>query len=447
MKIIIAGAGVVGLHLTELLSIEAHDIVLIDTNELLLEQIRQRMDIMVIHGDAASPAILMEAQVKQSDLCIAATTSEKTNLLVSMMAKQLGCQKSIARINNPEYLEWKQLEYFESIGISALVSPELLAAQEVNALLKKAAYFDWNEFGNGRILVLGFDIKVDSDLIGKNLKVIATQFYPLPFIVVSILRDGKTIIPNGKTSLKAGDYLHVSTNKKEEKKVKAIFSLPDKKIKRVMVLANTDLCIHTIPLLEKNFQVKLIVKDKELGERCALLCPNTDILLVETFDIKSIKKEGIDKVDAFVSISDNSEANILLGLMAKDAGVYKVIAKINDEQYFTFSRNLGIDSIINKKRLAANEIFKHIRRGNIRSVVSLHGVDAELIEFIVSDKNFISGKSLEEACFPEHSIVTGVIRGDKGLIPRGDFVFQNNDKVITLALYDSIASVEDLCCR
>ncbi len=447
MKIIIAGAGAVGLHLAELLSIELHDLVLIDTDEHLLDQIRQRMDIMVVHGDAASPTVLMEAGVKQSDLCIAATTSEKTNLLVAIMAKQLGSHKTIARINNPEYLTWTQLQQFESLGIAALISPELLAAKEIYALLRKAAYFDWTAFESGRILVLGFDIKEDSDLIGRSLREISGRFNKLPFIVVAILRNQETIIPNGSTTLESGDYIYVSTNKKEEKKVKETFAIPERKIRQVMVIGNTSLSIQTAQLLEQDFKVKLLLSDGVLAEQASIKCPAASTLLVESFEAKYLKEEGLGNMDAFIAISNNLEANIVLGLIAKQLGVYKVIAKVNNEQYYGFSRGLGIDSIVNKKRLAANEIFRHIRRGNVASVVNLHDVEAELIEFVVAEGSRLDGLSLEQAGFPKHSIVTGVIRGDKGIIPRGDFVFQKEDKIVTLAANDSILSVEDLCCQ
>jgi trk system potassium uptake protein TrkA len=444
MKIIIAGAGAVGFHLAELLSKENQDITLIDSNSRVLEHAATHLDVMTLKGDATSTSVLKEAQASTANLFIAVTTSESTNLLLAILAKQVGAQKTIARVNNPEYFEAAQLQSFQSLGIDSLISPQLLAAQEVERLLKQGSCTDVFDFENGKISVVGFTLDNTCPLINKTIYEIDQANSDFNFRGVSILRGYKTIIPNGRTVLEKGDHLYIAAEHKNIDKALNFAGKQLKPIKRVMIIGGTPLALQAACLLENQYEVSLIVSDKETGKQFVEKLHNTLVICADASNIDVLKEEGIKRMDAFVALTPNSETNIITSLMAEELGVYKTIALVEDVNYTHISKNIGVDTIINKKLIAANKIFRFIRKGKIKELISLNGVNAEIIEFEVHKKNRLLKHPIKDLHLPQKSIIAGVVRGEESHIPDGDFMFKINDKVIVFAQPEAIHKVEEL---
>lgn len=444
MKIIIAGAGAVGFHLAELLSKENQDITLIDTNEEVLHHASTHLDVMTIKGDGTSIEILKEAQASSANLFIAVTTSESTNLLLAILAKKEGSQKTIARINNPEYLEEMQLETFRRLGVDHLISPQLLAAQEVAKLLQQSSCTDIVDFENGKISVVGFTVDTTCPLANQSIFEIDTANPGFIFRGISILRGGQTIIPRGDTVLQKGDHLYIATADRNIDKVMNFAGKQLKPVRKVMIIGGTSLALQTAQLLEQDYDVSIVLSNKKTGKQFLEKLHRALIIQADPSNIDALKEEGLARMDAFIALTPNSETNIVTSLMAEEIGVYKTIALVDNVNYTHISKNIGVDTLINKKIIAANNIFRFIRKGKVKAIASPSGVDAEMIEFEIHKKNRLLKKPIAELHLPQKSIIAGVVRDNHGYIPDGNFQFQIKDKVIVLAQPEAIHQVEEI---
>lgn len=444
MKIIIAGAGGVGFHLAELLSKEDQDITVVDIQERVLMHIATHLDVMTLKGDATSIEVLREANVNKADLFIAVTTSESSNLLMAILAKQAGAKKTIARVNNPEYFEPAQLESFERLGVNSLISPILLAAQEVAQLLEQGSCTDIVNFEDGKISVVGFTLDNTCPLINRTIYDIDQANSDFDFRGVSILRGYETIIPRGQTKLLKGDHLYIAAEQKNIDKALNFAGKQIKPIRRVMIIGGTRLALQTAKILEKRYELTIVVSDKERGKLFVEQLHNSLVIHADTNNIDALKEEGLNRMDAFIALTPNSETNIITSLMAEELGVYKTIALVENVNYTHISKNIGVDTIINKKLIAANKIFRFIRRGKVKEIISLKGVDAEVIEFELHKKNRLLKYPIRDLHLPAKSIIAGVVRGNQSFIPDGDFRFELNDKVIVFAQPEAIHQVEEI---
>ncbi len=444
MKIVIAGAGAIGFHLAELMSKENQDITLIDTDEEVLMQVDRHLDVLTVRGNASSPKILNRAEVYKAHLFIAVTTSESTNLLSSILAKQLGAKRTISRISNTELLEDENVERLNVLGVDVLISPQKLAAMEIERLLNRASFTDLFEFEDGRISIVGFALDTSCPLVNMTIAEIDEITKDFVFRGIAILRGQDTIIPKKDTVLQPGDHLYISTQDKYVENAMLFVGRQLKPIKNVMIVGDTSLALRTAQQLENIFNLKIMVDDEETGKRFVEVLENSLVIHADPGDIDALKEEGLSRMDAFVALTKNSETNILTSLMAEEMGVYKTIALVENVNYTHISQNIGIDTIINKKLIAANNIFRYVRKGSVEAIASLHGVNAEIIEFKVHKKNRIVNLPLRKLPFPEKSIIAGVIRGNECFVPDGDTHFELNDKVVVLAMPDAISKVEQI---
>lgn len=438
MKIIIAGGGSIGYHLANLLSKENQDITVIDQDEEILEQIMSKLDVITLHGNATSLNILTSANVSQADLFISVTTSEETNLLTAILAKQKGAKKTIARVDNSEFLRPKTKEYFKKIGVDEVISPKKLAANEILRLVERASLTDIFDFENGKISVVGFTIDMSSHLIGKRIADINLAENSFDYRGVALLRNHETFIPKGHTVLQKGDHLYLSIISKQIDQVMPFLGKQSKVIKKVMIVGDTPLALQTAELMQKKYSVKVVLKSEDKAKHFLKTLTDCMLIIGDPGNRELLEQEGLENMDAFIALTENSEINILTNLIAEDAKVYKSIALVNNEVYTHISQNIGVDTIINKKLIAANNIFRFVRKGNVEAIATLHGVDAEIIEFQVTEKSLVTKKSLTDLSLPISSIIAGVIRDNKSIIPQGDFVLKPKDKVIVFALPKAI---------
>ncbi len=444
MKIVIAGAGDVGAHLAELLTFEHQDIILIDTNQEILDITASHLDVLTIKGDASSIDILRQAAVNNADLFLALTTSEKTNLITAVLAKKIGAKKVVARVQNAEYLCKEQRALFKELGIDTLISPPQLAAQEISRLVKQCSFTDHFEFEEGKINLVGITLDDYSPLANKQLSEIHAMQKDFMLRPIAILRGHKTLIPRSGTVFHRNDHIYFITR---HENIDAVINLVGKKkvtVKNIMILGGSTLAQDTARILEKDYNVTLIERNKD---RCKVLAEQLDDTLIihgDTSNFDMLEEEGLSHMDAFVALSGNSETNIIASLTAKNHGVYKTIAQVENKEYIHISQNIGVDTLINKKLITANNIFRFVRKGQVEAITSLAGVDAEIIEYVIHKKNQLTRKPLRDLHFPSTAIVGGIIRGEESLIPDGDFQFQVNDKVIVFALPEAISKLEKL---
>ena len=442
MRIIIVGAGEVGYHLANQLAKEKQDITLIDLDQDKLRDVSNNIDVATIKGNSTSYFILEEANITRADLVIAVTNSEEANLATCMIAKKLGAKKTVARITNVEFLLHKDKLDLSKLGVDELISPESLAAREIKRLLKEAALTDTFEFDKGSLTLIGMTIVNESFLNGKTLIEMGEEFPDHSFVTVAILRDNKTIIPHGKTRFEPNDHAYFIAVPKGAEKLVEMSGKKRKEIKNVMIMGGSKIGYHTARRLSHKYSIKLIEKGRDRSMELADLLPQTLIINGDCSNVSLLKEEGIRNTDAFIAVTGNSETNIISCLMAKNFGVTKTIALVENMDYIHISQNIGVDTMINKKLIAANFISRYIRQGEVISLAGIHGVDAELLEFEVHENSKITRKELKDLNFPKAAIIGGVVRNGVGYTVMGNFQFKPRDRVVVLSMSDSIHKVE-----
>jgi len=317
MKIVIAGAGDVGFHLAELLAFEQRDIVLIDNNQDVLDYAATHLDVMTLRGDASSIEVLEQAQVSRADLVLAVTTSEKTNLLTAILAKKMGARQTIARVKTMDYLEDEQRKMFEELGVDALIAPSQLAAEEIQRLIGQCSFTDIYEFEEGRINLVGLTLGEFSPLTNVKLSELYRINPEVTVRPIAILRGHQTIIPNGETVLLRNDHIYFITDKEDIDALVTIVGKKKVKVKNIMVLGGTDLAVATAKLLENDFSVTLVERDKDHCKHLSEILNHTLVINGEPSNFDLLVEEGLDNMDAVIALTNNSEANIIASLTAK----------------------------------------------------------------------------------------------------------------------------------
>ncbi|MAM50026.1 MAG: Trk system potassium transporter TrkA [Flavobacteriaceae bacterium] len=446
MKIIIAGAGEVGLHLSKLLSFESHDITLIDNNDINLKDGENYLDIKVINGDSSSISTLGQANVKDSDLVIGVTASESINFLTCSLSKQLGAKRTIARITNPEFISDNSID-FKKLGIDEIISPEHLAANEIKLLVNDSAFTNSHDFEDGELKMMAARIQTDAPFVGKKVQEAASVYPGIKFMPIAIERSGSqsAIIPRGNTLFKKDDHVYFITCDDGVDELYKLMGTKKDKLQNIMILGGGRVGFKVAQeLSEEGYSVKLVEINNDKAEKIADQLNNVLVLNLDGTRVDLLSEENLDQMDAFISTTGDSQKNIMSCLMAKSKKIKKTIALVDDSDYFELSESIGVDTLINKKLLAANEIFRFIRKGNILELNKLNNMNAEVLEFLVSSNSKVIGKKIKDINFPRSAIIGGVIRDDKGLIALGDFQIKEGDKVLICSLYEGISKVEKL---
>lgn len=443
MRVIIAGVGNVGYHLAKLLCEEGQDIVLIDRAAEKLKQAANQVDAGTIRGNATSYSVLEEAGVSEADLLIAVTNSEDANIATAIIAKHLGAKRTVARISNTEFIYKKDKLNLKHLGIDDIISPESLAAREIKRLLKEVAITDSFEFQKGLLQLMGVNIDAKSPLKGKTMLEVAKLNPDQTFMTVAILRENETIIPYGNTQFEENDHAYFIAQPEGVEKLLFLSGKKKAGVKSIMILGGSRVGFHAARLLSARYNVKIIERDAQKCFELADQLPDAMVINGDGRNMELLEEENIQDIDAFIAVTGDSETNIITCLVAKKAGVKKTIAMVENMDYIHLSQSIGVDTMINKKLIAANFIFRHIRQGEIHSITSIHGVDAEILEFEVQEDSKITQHQLRNLEFPKSAIIGGVIRDGHGLTTPGDFRFQPKDRVVVLSKKECIKKVED----
>ena len=445
MKIIIAGAGEVGFHLSKLLSFESHEIILIDRDKDRLLYADSKLDIKTLQQDATSIQALKDANVENSDLFIAVTSSETTNITACVISKKLGVKKTIARISNSEFTDNKEKINFAELGIDELISTEELATNEIKLLLEKMTFNETHEFESGKLTMVAMILSRSAPFVGKSVKDAAGIFTGINFMPIAIKRKNNTdtIIPRGDTIFQVGDQVYFITLEKGVEELNRLSDTQNKPIKNVLILGGSKIGEKTArDLCGKGLNIKLIEYHKKRAIELADELPNAMIIYGDARDVDLLEEENVSEMDAVVAVTGRSETNIMSCLMAKSKGVDRTIALVQNVDYFSLSKNIGIDTLINKKLLAANSIFRYIRKGDVLEMTILNDVNAEINEFHAHKGSKITQKPIKDLKFPRNAIIGGVIRDNTGIIALGDFKIREDDKVVICCFPKTISKVE-----
>ena len=423
-----------GTHLAKMLANENHEIILIDTEEDRLKPIDSSLDVLTYNESATSVKTLRDILQKKTDLFIAVTHWEDTNITSSILAKRFGALKTIARIDNLDYLEHSTLEFFKSLGIDSLIYPELIAAREVLGLLHESGTTEFMEFSGGKLAMYVQKLDEKAPILNRTLEEISISNSTDKYRAVAIKRNEKTIIPRGKEQFQLGDLVYVISTHEGIDEMMVTSGKENFEAKSIMILGGSRIGKHVALYMQKNCEVKLIDSSQERCEELAEILDNTLIINGDCRNVDLLEQEGISKMDAFVAVTGNSETNILSCLLAKKLGVKRTIAEVENMEYINLAENSGIDTIINKKISAASRIFRHTTNPNVTQVKYMTGTDAEVLEFNVPANSEITKGTLRSLDFPKDAIVGGGTRDGEPFIATGDTIIKANDKVVVFTL-------------
>jgi trk system potassium uptake protein TrkA len=446
MDIIIAGDGEVGFHLAEALVNSKHNITIVDPHEELLKMIEAHADLMTIVGESNSVQVLKQAQVHKADLVIAVLHEESINILTAILAKKMGAKQVIARVNTLENVSPANQKIYKELGIDVLISPEDIAAHEVINLLEKPAATEIYDLSNGKLYIYVVKVEHNAPAVGKTLDEIASsyKYKHLRFRAVAIHRGKETFLPTGKTRFEAGDLVYVITKPESLDEMLTLSGLKDIEVNNIMIVGGGRMARVISKRLEKDMNIKLIEIDHN---RCMFLSELLDDTLIingDARDITLLEEEGIENVDAFIAVSNNTETNILTCLHAKKYGIKKTIALVENLDYIEISQNVGIDTVLNKKLIAASYILKHSMGDEVASLKIVSGINAEILEIEAKAGSYITKKPIKDLDLPDGMIIGGVIRGEDAYIAVGDIQIQPGDNVVVFALPETIDKVERL---
>lgn len=441
MKVIIAGAGAVGTHLAKLLSSENLDVILMDPDREKLNFSRNNLEMITMVGSSTSLTDLTEVGVKGTDLFIAVTPDESVNITACMLATNMGAKKTFARIDNYEYLLPKNKEFFERLGVNAMVYPEMLAAKEIVSALKRPWVRQWVELCGGAIILIGVKIRDNAPIINKHLHELGGDLKK--FHVVAIKRNNITIIPGGNDQILNEDILFFTTLKEFVNDIPVLVGKETFEVKDIMIMGGSRIAIRTSQYLPNSSDIKLLESDKE---KCHILLDkvpkNVTIYHDDGRSADVLIQEGIGNMDAFVAVTGNSEANILACLTAKRLGVRKIVAEVENMDYVSVAENLGIGTIINKKLITVNNIYRFLLHADVSNIKSLTIANADVAEIVASPNSKITKKEIKKLILPRNVTLGGLIRNGEPIMIDGSTIIEPYDNVVVFCLEDSLKEAE-----
>ena len=443
MKIVIGGAGAVGKHLAKLLSKEHQDCTLMDDDGSRLEGLDSDYDIMTMQGSPTSIKDLEAAGVKNADLFVGLTPDESRNMNACIIAHGIGAKKTVARIDNYEYLDPKLKPFFEKLGIDSLIYPEVLAAADIiNALKLSWVRQRWDVHG-GALVMLGIKLRETCEILNQPIKLLCGP--DDPYHIVALKRGGETIIPGGNDELHNGDFAYFMTTKEYIPYIRKIVGKEHyADVKNCIIMGGGKATVRVALTVPDYMNVKIIEQDEKRCEKLNTLLSDTDCMVIhgDGRDLGLLMEEGIKNTQAFVALTDNAEANILACLTAKRLGVRKTIALVENLDYVSMAEGLDIGTIINKKTIAASHIYQMMLDADVSNMRSLMLVDSDVAEFTAAENSPVTKKAVKDLGLPFGVAIGGLVRDGQGVLVNGNSRIQAGDSVMVFSHEHDMKKVE-----
>jgi trk system potassium uptake protein TrkA len=445
MKIIIAGAYAIGTHLARLLSRNNEDITLIDEDEERLARIGSDYDLLTMQASPDSVKALREAGAANADLFIAVTPNQSLNINCCILAKKLGAKKTVARIDEAEYIEPEIQEFFNELGVSSLIYPEVLAAKDINNGLKMSWVRQRWDVHDSSLVMLGIKLRESCEVLNEPLKNLCGP--QDPYHVVAIKRGGETIIPGGNDELKLYDLAYFMTTRQYIPYIRKIVGKEHYvDVKNVMVMGGGNTAVRAVKTMPEYMSVKIIEQDEQRCEDLNMLLQDDRALVIhgDGRDIPLLIEEGIKNTQAFVALTDNAETNILACLTAKRLGVRKTVAMVENIDYVSMAESLDIGTIINKKAIAASHIYQMMLDADVMNVRFLTAANADVAEFIPKEGSKITRKPVKDLGLPAGMTIGGLVRNSEGMLVSGNTQIQAGDSVMVFCHNLNMKKIEKL---
>ena len=432
-----------GTHLAKMLSGSGHDITIADVDAKALAEVGSLADVITVEGDVTQFSVLRNAGVRRCDLFIAVRSVENDNVLSSIIAKQLGAKKVIARVDSKEYLEPSNKEVFIDMGLDYIFYPEQIAAREVINLLGHTSSSEYVDFAAGKLSLVAFRLELTSPLLGR--RIIDPDYYneDLDYRTVAIVRGTQTIIPTLNDRYEEEDMVYTIVRRGAAQRVVELSGRHDVVIRNMMILGGSRIGIRIATELQNEVNIKMVESDPVKARMLAGILDKALIINEDGRDTEAMMEEDLASMDAFVSVTGSSETNILAAMLAKRMGVKRVIAEVENINYISLAKSIGVDTIINKKLVTASNIFRFTMTTDVQSIKCLTGSQAEVMEFIVKPNSPATKCPIRDLGMPEDATIGGVVRGDKVFIAVDDTQINAYDRVVVFAMPESVMRVAE----
>ncbi len=442
MRIIIVGAGSVGTHLAKYLSGEQMDIFVIDKDAKKLTMLDSEYNLMTIEGDGSEFSTLRQAGADKADLFIAVTDTTERNIVICGIAKSMGAKMTVARVDRQDYLESSNMNVLRSMGIDNAIFPEFLLGQEIIEALKHPWTRNWYEFNDGKMILVGLRLSENAPVAGKYLRDLSKgQRF---FHVVAIRRHFKTLIPKGDCQLFANDILYVTIEISNQEKLAYIAGKRPFETKKVVIAGSDKTVEMTLRSAPKTLKFTIIESNADRAQALIHRHPGCDVIVGESSEPNVLEEAGVSSADAFVSLTDTSEGNILSCLIAKDLGIRKTVANIEHPYFFNMGESFHIGTIINKQLLMANAIFQLMIDSGSLSTKCLVLPDADMVKLEIKPSSKIIAIPVKELKIPSEITFAGLIRYGKGELVTGLTEFQAGDLVFVVCLKGGLQKAKKL---
>ena len=449
MNIIIVGAGKVGTTIADQLSSENHNITIIDLNQQKVEEAEEEFDAMGIVGNGASHQVQVEAGVMDAELLIAVTGSDELNLLCCLIAKKTGKCQTIARVRNPIYS--KEVNFIKrQMGLSAVINPELTAAQEISQLLRLPYAKKVDTFARGRVEMIKFRMNPELHMDGLQVADIISKM-KCDIMICGVERQGQVVIPNGDFVLKNNDLVSMMAVPKETAKFFRKMGIPTHQAKSTLIVGGGTIAYYLAKqLLEMRVDVRIIEQNKERCEMLSEQLPEATILQGDGTDKEFLLEEGLMHTDSFVALTNMDEENLMLALLARKYSNAKLIAKVNRIHFEEVVDELDIDSVIYPKNLAADHIVRYTRAmqnslgSNVETLYKILDGQAEALEFVIREDSSVTNQRLMDLPLKDHLLVCYISRYGKLKMARGQDMLKVGDSVIIVTTHKGLHDITDI---
>lgn len=449
MRILVVGDGKVGHMLSEHLAREGHDVVIVDKSETVLKKTQDALDVMTLKGNGANAQTLIEAEVAKADVLIAATASDETNMLCSLMGKRLGAKFAIARVRDPDYNQSLSLLQKE-LDIDMAINPERATALEISRLIRFPFAMNIESFARGRVEMAEFRAQEGDPFVGVPISTLNKRGQS-KVLYAAIERGEEVIIPKGETVIAAGDKVYVTGDLINITAYFRQLGRINVKIKNVMIMGGGRITYYLAKMLiPLGIALTIVEIDEKKAVALSEILPEANIICGDASDQDLLEQEGIDGMDAFVALSDRDEENLLAGLYASTKGVAKVVVKNNRITDRDVIQKLGLDSIVSPKAIVCDAILRYVRAhmGGIGSAVEkvyqLMGGKAEALEFIAGAGEPYVGVMLKDLTVRKNVLVACIVRGSKVIIPFGNDHIEAGDSVIIMVNESGVADLNEV---
>ncbi len=457
MNVVVVGGGKVGQLLTQLLVEEGHDVVVIDNRESVLEELQESFDVAIVHGNGATVDIQREANVGETDLMIAATSSDEVNLLCCVVANMLGANHTVARVRNPEYDG--QIDFLgKKLGLDMALNPEKETAREIFRILQFPNFTKRDTFAAGRVELVEFKLTKENPLVGKKLYE-AKELAKVNALICAVDRDGQVFIPSGSFVLEENDIISVAAEGSKLVNLLHTLKMVRKPIKNVMIIGGSSIGEYLAErLLKTGVDVTIIDSDKYKCKDLSARLPKANVIRGNGTQQDLLLAEGLRDMDAVITLTGMDEENMIISMFANSIGIPKTVTKINRTEYLGVLKNAGIDTTVSPKLLVANEIMRYVRAiyekgtvtesdtaGTIETLYRLFNGKAEAIGFTVPKEGNFQGVSLKQLHLKPHILVANIVRGNQVIIPKGDDCMLPGDSIVIVTTSDqAISNLTDI---